>query len=159
METPIDKPLAPKILRAAEYFDYASRELNDDLALTSADTGGQFCAGSVLMGPNDGPPPHVHTEEDEMWLIQEGRFEFLIGEEVIECGPGDIVFAPRGIVHTFRNCGDAAGRLFSLVTGSNFERFYRRWTEMLRETKPDFGAACAMAQEHGITILPRDPLR
>lgn len=86
-------------------------------------TGGTFALGEVIAQPGGGPPPHVHTREEETFTILDGRFAFQIGGETVEAGPGDTVFAPRLVPHTFRCAGDAEGRMLVLATPGDFGNF------------------------------------
>src|ERR1700730_15738305 len=56
-------------------------------------------------------PLHRHTREDEYSFILEGRMGALLGDEVLEAGPGDLVFKPRKQWHTFWNAGDEPCRI------------------------------------------------
>ena len=47
---------------------------------------------------------HTHDEE-QMGLVIEGRCEFTLGDEVRELGPGDVYWAPPGVVHGARAVG------------------------------------------------------
>jgi mannose-6-phosphate isomerase-like protein (cupin superfamily) len=54
------------------------------------------------MGPHAlAAPLHRHTREDEYSYILEGRMGALLGDEVVEAGPGDLVWKPRNQWHTF----------------------------------------------------------
>jgi mannose-6-phosphate isomerase-like protein (cupin superfamily) len=37
-------------------------------------------------------PLHLHTREDEYSFVLEGRMGALLGDDVVEAGPGDLVF-------------------------------------------------------------------
>jgi mannose-6-phosphate isomerase-like protein (cupin superfamily) len=47
---------------------------------------------------------HRHSYE-ELFIIQQGRASFTIGETVVEAQAGDIVVIPAGVPHRFRNTG------------------------------------------------------
>ncbi len=51
-------------------------------------------------------PLHRHLREDEYSYVLEGRMGALLGDDVLEAGPGDLVFKPRDQWHTFWNAGD-----------------------------------------------------
>jgi mannose-6-phosphate isomerase-like protein (cupin superfamily) len=55
-------------------------------------------------------PLHRHNREDEYSYIVEGRMGALIGDDVVEAGPRDLVHKPRGQWHTFWNTGDEPAR-------------------------------------------------
>src|SRR6476659_8204106 len=71
--------------------------------VTGEETGGAYFVMEALVPPEGGPPPHIHTKEDETFYVLEGQIEFLLGEELIVAGPGDFVSIPRGTVHRFKN--------------------------------------------------------
>ena len=57
------------------------------------------------------PLDHVHQSYDEVFFVIEGEFEFRVGDELRRAREGDVVTAPRGSAHTFRNVGDNDGRV------------------------------------------------
>ena len=46
---------------------------------------------------------------DEVFVIQQGRARFFVGDEVIDAGAGETVLGPAGLPHRFVNLGP--GRL------------------------------------------------
>ena len=77
----------------------------------SEETGGAYAILENIVAPQDGPPPHIHNHEDEVFYVVEGEFEILIGEKTIVAKKGDLAIVPRGTVHAFRNIGSGRGRL------------------------------------------------
>src|SRR5580698_5339820 len=73
--------------------------------------------------PGDGPPPHMHTREDETFLVLEGDFELLVEGQWESMPRGEPIFAPRGHVHTFRNSGSTTGRLCVFISPAGFEEY------------------------------------
>jgi mannose-6-phosphate isomerase-like protein (cupin superfamily) len=69
-------------------------------------------------------PLHRHTREDEYSYVLEGRMGALLGDDVVEAGPGDLVFKPRNEWHTFWNAGDEPCRILELIAPAGFERFF-----------------------------------
>lgn len=61
------------------------------------------------------PLDHVHRSFDEVFYIIDGEFEFRVGDRVVRAGPGAVVSVPRGSANTFKNCGDANGRVLILA--------------------------------------------
>ena len=70
-------------------------------------------------------PLHRHTREDEYSFVLEGRMGALLGDDVVEAGPGDLVFKPRNQWHTFWNAGDEPCRILEIISPAGFERFFR----------------------------------
>jgi mannose-6-phosphate isomerase-like protein (cupin superfamily) len=69
-------------------------------------------------------PLHRHNREDEYSYVIEGRMGALLGDDVLEAGPGDLVFKPRGEWHTFWNAGDEPCRILEIISPAGFERFF-----------------------------------
>ena len=70
-------------------------------------------------------PLHRHTREDEYSYVLRGRMRALLGDDVVEAGPGDLVFKPRDQWHTFWNAGDEPCRILEIVAPAGFEDFFR----------------------------------
>ena len=91
-------------------------------------------------------PLHRHNREDEYSYVVHGRMGALLGEEVLEAGPGDLVFKPRGEWHTFWNAGDEPCRILEIISPAGFERFFAELVELggVAEADPEvLGALCA----------------
>ena len=97
--------------------------------VTGEESGGAYFAMEALVPPGCGPPPHVHTREEETFYLLEGEVEFLLGEETITAGPGDFVNVPRGTVHRFRNTGAGTARLLLTFTPAGIERWFEETLE------------------------------
>ena len=70
-----------------------------------------------------GPPPHVHTREDESIYVLTGKLEVECGEDRMVAGPGSFVFLPRDVAHTFRSIdGTATGLL--IVTPGGLDEYF-----------------------------------
>ena len=61
-------------------------------------------------------PYHVHHSDDECWYVLDGRLGFRLGDEEVEAGPGDAVFAPAGTPHAYWNAQDGPTRYLLVVT-------------------------------------------
>ncbi len=127
---------------------------------TGASTGGAYALFDSLVLPGGGPPPHIHTREDEAFYVLEGNFEFLAGERWIGASPGSYVHIPRGSLHTLRNAGDEVGRLLTLVVPAGLERFFEEAGEpgtdvsAPPEGPPDVEKLLETAKRYGIEFPP-----
>src|SRR5579884_2842651 len=66
-----------------------------------AEAGERFSLVEHPMSPRAlAAPLHLHTREDEYSFVLQGRMGALLGEEVVEAGPGELVFNPRNHCHT-----------------------------------------------------------
>jgi quercetin dioxygenase-like cupin family protein len=86
------------------------------LKATSAETRGAYTLIENIALPGNGPPPHVHENEDESMYVIDGEFEILLGEQIVDGKPGAFEFVPRRTVHRFQCTGDRPGKIcFSLL--------------------------------------------
>ena len=92
---------------------------------TGESTGGGLLLLENLTAPGGGPPPHIHTREDEFFYVLDGTFEIRIGDEVHALGPGGFAHVPRGTVHNFRNTAETPSRILVGFTPSGIEGFFR----------------------------------
>ncbi len=97
--------------------------------VTGEESGGAYFAMEALVPPGGGPPPHIHTREDETFYLTEGAIEFVLDDETITAGPGDFVNVPRGTVHCFRNAGTETARMVLTFTPAGMERFFEETLE------------------------------
>lgn len=73
--------------------------------------------------PGGGPPPHTHSREDETFTVLDGKFEMFNGTGWRELNHGEVYFAPRGGVHTFRNCGAEEGKILIVCNPAGMETY------------------------------------
>jgi quercetin dioxygenase-like cupin family protein len=122
--------------------------------LSGEQTGGAFSMVQIVTPPGGGPPPHYHTMEDEWFLVQEGRAEFLMDGVWKEVPPGSAAFMPRGAEHSFRNAGDTPLRLLVHTAPAGFEVFFARMAETFHSPDgPDMARIIGIAAEHGIFFV------
>jgi quercetin dioxygenase-like cupin family protein len=106
--------------------------------------------------PGGGPPPHYHANDDELFLVQSGRVQFLVEGQWVEPGEGATVYVPRGHVHTYRNAGDTPSRMWVITTPSGFETFFGRCAdEFARPGGPDMAKILGISAEHGIHFVQK----
>jgi mannose-6-phosphate isomerase-like protein (cupin superfamily) len=88
-------------------------------------SGGGFSLVEHPMSPRAlGAPLHRHHREDEYSFVLEGRLGALLGDDVVEAGPGTLVFKPRLQWHTFWNAGDTPARILEVISPAGFERYF-----------------------------------
>ena len=78
----------------------------------------------------------------------------LLGDDVVEAGPGDLVFKPRNQWHTFWNAGDEPCRILEIIAPAGFERFFRKLDALGGAIKADPDALAALNQRYGFEMRP-----
>jgi mannose-6-phosphate isomerase-like protein (cupin superfamily) len=99
-------------------------------------------------------PLHRHSREDEYSYVLEGRMGALLGDDVVEAGPGDLVFKPRDQWHTFWNAGDEPCRILEIISPAGFERFFRELSDMggVGQAAPE--AVAELGERYGLEMRP-----
>jgi quercetin dioxygenase-like cupin family protein len=97
--------------------------------VTGEESNGAYFAMEAIVPPGGGPPPHIHTLEDETFYVLEGECTFRLDDEVVTAGPGDFVNIPRGRVHNFFNASDSLLRMIVTFTPSGIEKFFEETLE------------------------------
>ena len=95
-----------------------------EFLIPSETTGGQLSVFRATMPEGFSPPRHIHTREDEVFLVLEGDVCFWIDGKVLLAGSGTSVFMPRGVPHTFRIQSGSA-TLLGVMTPGEFESLFR----------------------------------
>jgi quercetin dioxygenase-like cupin family protein len=77
-----------------------------------------FLSNALLLGLNCLEPgqvqkAHDHTDQDKFYYVVEGEGQFVLGDEVRTAVPGEVVWAPAGLIHGVSNASDS--RLTLLV--------------------------------------------
>jgi mannose-6-phosphate isomerase-like protein (cupin superfamily) len=126
---------------------------------TAASTDGAMLLVENLAPRGVGSPLHVHHDEDEWFYVLEGELTVWCGGTTIVAGPGDFVYGPRDVPHTFIVSSDEARFLLGTQPGT-FEGFVRALCEPATvETippagePPDMEKLIPLAAEYGIEIL------
>jgi len=129
-----------------------------EFMLSGEQTGDSLTVGMASVPVGNGPPPHVHHSEDELFLILEGEYRIYLNGDWTPVGPGTVVYLPRGSVHTFQVVGDKPGRHWTLQTPSGFERYFAQAGEILAAPgKPDLARLAAVTKEYGAEFVQLAP--
>ncbi len=99
-------------------------------------------------------PLHLHTREDEYSFVLEGRMGALLGDDVVEAGPGDLVFKPRNQWHTFWNAGDEPCRILEIISPAGFEGFFKELVDLGGVTQADPETLAQLNDRYGLAMQP-----
>jgi mannose-6-phosphate isomerase-like protein (cupin superfamily) len=95
-----------------------------EFLIPSDSTGGLIAVFRSTLPEGFSPPRHVHTQEDEVFVVEVGDVGFDIDGRRLLAGPGTSVFMPRGVPHTFRVQSPTA-RILGIMTPGHFEGLFR----------------------------------
>ena len=115
----------PKIIGQTEGKTGSLGSIGVRFIVPGVDTEGGFALVEHPMPPRHlAAPLHRHNREDEYSFVLEGRMDALLGDDVVEAGPGDLVYKPRRQWHTFWNAGDEECRILEIIAPAGFEKFF-----------------------------------
>ena len=123
--------------------------------IDGAEAGERFSLVEHPMSPRAlAAPLHLHTREDEYSFVLEGRMGALLGDEIVEAGPGDLVFKPRNQWHTFWNAGDEPARILEVISPAGFEGFFAELDAMGGVLKAAPADVAALSDRYGLEMRP-----
>jgi len=99
-------------------------------------------------------PLHRHLREDEYSYVIEGRMGALLGEDVLEAGPGDFVLKPRGEWHTFWNAGEDPCRILEIIAPAGFEGFFEELVGLGGVAQADPAALGSLCERYALEMDP-----
>ena len=131
---------------------------------TGDDTNGKYALFEALVGPGGGPPPHVHSREEEGFYILEGEITFTIGDKRLVASAGMFANMPVGTPHSFKNESNKPAKMLISVAPAGLEKMFFEFgvplpegaTTALPPTKEEIEKLQAVAPRYGIEIkLPK----
>jgi quercetin dioxygenase-like cupin family protein len=131
------------------------------VTLTAEQTDGH--AGMWLWEARRGAaaPLHVHSREDEQFLVIDGEVRFVIDGQETVAGPGETVIMPCGVPHAYVVTSPTA-RIVGSVTPGGFEGFFTALgTPVTDDADPQPGPAVPQLAEasadFGVQVLGPPP--
>lgn len=119
------------------------------------DSGGIVGMFESTVPAGEGPPIHIHHNEDEVIHVLEGEYEFWLDGAIFRSGPGVSVFLPRGVPHTFRVVSRTPGRNVAVLTPGGFETFFEDVAVRDLRFPAGAGELKELGERYGIEFLGR----
>lgn len=91
---------------------------------STQDTGEKCAVTESALNVGQGPPMYRFKWEDQLYIVLEGKFLFELEGKRRELGPGDVLFAPRGALHTYLVLEGAPARYLIVSTPGTCWEFY-----------------------------------
>jgi quercetin dioxygenase-like cupin family protein len=99
-------------------------------------------------------PVHKHTHEDEYSFVLQGRCGFQLADDVVHAEPGDLVYKPREVWHTFWNATDEPARILEIISPAGFEGLFVELAALMDSDPGDVEAVAALGARYGIDADP-----
>lgn len=128
----------------------------------AADTHGSFSLFEYRVAPDQGIPFHTHND-DEAFLVLEGKIQFQVGEQQLQLGPGEFAFVAKQTPHMYRNANaEQEGRMLAITLPAGYhEQFFAEIgepkanaSEPFSTTPPDIEKIVAAGKLYGFEVLP-----
>jgi quercetin 2,3-dioxygenase len=144
----------PRLVRAGRSHDGAPVQIGPDqwmVNVPAAATGHALSVMSWHGHAPGGPPLHLHPEQDEVFIVDEGEYRFQCDESQFLLKAGDSIFLPRGLPHTFRQLS-ATGRLrFFYTPAGRMEDFFAALSRLDGPPTPE--VAQTLFARHGMRVV------
>jgi mannose-6-phosphate isomerase-like protein (cupin superfamily) len=146
---------SPKILGPSDGKAGSLGMIGVRFMIGGAEAGDRFSLVEHPMPPRAlAAPLHLHTREDEYSFVLEGRMGALLGDVVVEAGPGDLVHKPRNQWHTFWNAGDEPCRILEIISPAGFEHFFEELVALGGPATADPEALTRLNARYGLEMQP-----
>src|SRR6478672_8545535 len=89
---------------------------------TGEDTNGKYAMFEAIVGPGGGPPPHVHSREEEGFYIIEGEITLVIDGKTLVAKAGTFANLPVGVPHSFKNETSRPAKMLISVAPAGLEK-------------------------------------
>ena len=126
---------------------------------TGDDTDGRYAMFEACVPPGGGPPPHIHSREEESFYVLEGEINFQVGDERIVAKAGTFANMPVGSLHSFRNDTDKTARMIVSVAPAGLEKMFLEVGQPVESgqqapppSKAEIVKLLAVAPSYGIEI-------
>lgn len=128
---------------------------------TSEDTDGKYATWEAIVPPGGGPPPHIHSREEEGFVVLEGEITFQVRDKRIVAKAGTFANIPLGTPHSFKNESDQPAKMIITVAPAGLEKMFlevsmpveQGTTSAPKPTPADFERLLKAAPKYGIEIL------
>ena len=123
------------------------------IKLTGEDTDGRFSLLEVEL-TGDGPPQHIHKNEDETFYVLEGEIKFLLGDHTSIAKAGTFVSIPRGTRHAFCRVDKKNTKLLATFTPAGFEKFFEDAVNLdVTDTETYVAKANELAEKYNMDVV------
>lgn len=128
---------------------------------TGAETNGTYALFEAIVPPGGGPPPHVHSREEEGFYVLEGEITFTVNGNRIVATAGTFANMPIGTPHSFKNESDKPAKMLISIAPAGLEQMFfeigvplaNGATTAMPPTKGEIDKLLAIASTYGIEII------
>ncbi|WP_421825672.1 cupin domain-containing protein [Larkinella sp.] len=105
-----------------------------DVKISGKDTNGDLAVfEQTSLSPKRGTPLHVHPNQDEIFQVQEGEYQFLVGQDKYQLKAGDSIFLPRKVPHAWTQVSEKGRMTVILQPAGKLEEFFVTMASLEKE--------------------------
>ncbi len=132
---------------------------------TGDNTHGTYAIWEAIVPPGGGPPPHMHSREEEGFYILEGEVTIQAGDQWIVATAGMFANMPIGTPHSFKNESNKLAKMPIMAAPAGLEQMFFECgvplpdgsTVALPPTQAEIEKMVEVAPKYGIEILMSPP--
>jgi quercetin dioxygenase-like cupin family protein len=154
METDTSTPTQQehRAIRSGEGTNVGAIGLGIYTRMTGADTKGAYSLFEYVVPPGlGGPPTHIHSREDELFICLQGKVRIELDGQEHVLSQGDSLLMPRGVPHMFHNPFDDETRIVAVVSPPGLENYYRELSELPPGPR-DMTLVAQVMTRHGLSL-------
>ena len=159
MENKIQSELKPFVMADTNATAYWNMDILWIVKAAGNQTGHALTLIEQTMPFSSGPPPHLHTNMEEMFYVLEGEITICIADKIYLFKPGTFGFIPRNTVHYFKVTSKENCKVLNFYTPSGFEEGLEGSTKAESLTLPPKGlppSGKGKGQQQFVNITPVD---
>lgn len=122
--------------RFNEKFLFQGKHPND-IKISKKDTDNNLAVFEYTGYERTSPPLHIHLHQDEIFYVLEGKYRFVVGSETILAEPGDTIFLPRNVAHTWLQLTDKGKLIYMVQPAGSIEKFFRTMNNLTHIPTPE----------------------
>lgn len=123
----------------------------NDVKVSGQDSHGALALFTYEGRVPGGPPMHVHDSQDEIYFIESGDWIFVVGGAHHRLGPGDTIFLPRRVPHSFAQTSDLGRLVFMFTPAGDMADFFDALSDL--DGPPDPQTEAALFAAHGMQVV------
>src|SRR3984893_17104690 len=124
------------------------------------DTNGKYALWEAVVPPGGGPPPHVHSREEEGFYVLEGEITLVVCDQRPVASAGMFANMPVGTPHSFKNEGGKPAKMLISIAPAGLEKMFFEFGVPLADgattapppTKAEIEKLLAVAPRYGVEI-------
>ena len=136
--------------RTGRQMKYKGKHPND-IIISKKDTDNNLSIFLFTGYDKVGPSLHLHYHQDEIFYVVEGNYRFVVGEQTMELAPGDTIFLPRNVPHSWLQLTQKGRVLYAVQPAGTLEEFFEEMDSLTKH--PSTTESQEIHHRHGMKLV------